>query len=205
MHLSTKLSESDLSDCGNNEPNIAFESVNTNISELYNNYLLMKTVKVKIFGDNEKPWLSHCILKSGKTQNKLYRKFLEKKRPETKSEYIKYRNILTSTKRNSERLYYAQQYQLNMNNTRATWKLIDSIFQTTRGSKAHNSIIINCDGELIKDSATIANTFNVFISSIGSLLPGNITSVKPNDLVDDDMPHENKSFMYLFPCTSVEI
>ena len=41
--LSTKLSECDWSDCGNNDPNIAFEPVNTKISKLYHNYLPMKT------------------------------------------------------------------------------------------------------------------------------------------------------------------
>ena len=50
MQLSTKLSECDWSDCGNNDTNIAFQSVNTKISALYNNYLtmnMMKTIKVK--------------------------------------------------------------------------------------------------------------------------------------------------------------
>ena len=72
------------------------------------------------------------------------------KYPETKSQYTKYKNILTSTIRKSERLYYAQQFALNVNNTRATWRLVNSILQTTPGIKAHNPIIINCDGELIK-------------------------------------------------------
>ena len=67
----------------------------------------MKTINVKIFGDKEKLWLSHCLLKLVKTQNKLYRKFLEKNSSKTKSEYTKYKNILTSTIRKSERLYYA--------------------------------------------------------------------------------------------------
>ena len=195
IQLSTKLSECNWSDCGNKDPNIAFESVNTNISELYNNYLPMKTIKVKIFGDKEKSWLSHCMLKSVKIKNKLNRKFVKTKSPETKSEYTKYKNILTSTIRKSERLYYAQQFELNMNNTRATSSLINSILQTTRGIKAHNPIIINCDGELIKDSNTIANKFNVFFSSIGSLLASNIPSMKENDPVDDYMPYNNKSSM----------
>ena len=203
--LSTKLSDCDWSDCDNNDPDIAFESVNDKILELYNYYLPMKTIKVKIFGDKEKPWLSHCILKSVKTKNKLYRKFLEKKSPETKSEYIKFKNILTSTIRKSERLYYAQQFELKMNNTRATWNLINSIIQTTRGIKTHNPIIINCDDEIIKDSNTIANKFNVFFSSIGSLLASNIPSMKPNDPVVDYMPHHNTSSMYLFPCSNVEL
>ena len=126
-----------------------------------------------------------------------------KKSPETKSEYTKYKNILKSTIRKSERLYYAQQFELSINNTRATWRLINSILQTARGIKAHNPI--NCDGALIKDSNTIANKFNVFFSSIGSLLANNIPSMKPNDPVDDYMSYNNKSCMYLFPCTNVEI
>ena len=113
--------------------------------------------------------------------------------------------MLTSTIRKSERLYYARQFELNMNNTRVTCCLINSILQTTHGIKAHNPIIINCGCELIKDSNTIANKFNVFFSSIGSVLASNITSMKSNDSVDDYMPYNNKSSMYLFPCTNVEI
>ena len=103
-----------------------------------------------------------------------------KKSADTKSEY---------TIIQSERLYYDQQFKLNMNNTRATLMLINSILQTTRSIKAHNYIMINCDGELIKDSATIANKFNVFFSSIGPLMAINIPSMKPNDPVDDYMPN----------------
>ena len=44
-----------------------------------------------------------------------------------------------------------------------------------------------------------------FFYSIGSLLASNIPSMKPNDSVDDYMPNNNKSSMYLFPCTSVKI
>ena len=74
-----------------------------------------------------------------------------------------------------------------------------------RGIKAHNPIIINCDGKFIKDSNTIANKSNVFFSSIGSVLASNIPSMKPNVPVVDYMPYNNKSSMYLFPCTNVEI
>ena len=60
MQLSTKLSECDWSVCNNNDPNIAFESVTTKISEFYSNYLPMKTIKVKYMETKKKPWLSHC-------------------------------------------------------------------------------------------------------------------------------------------------
>ena len=89
-----------------------------------------------------------------------------------------------------------------MNKTRATWRLINSLL---RGIKVHNPIIINSDSELRKDSDTIANKFIVFPSGIGPLLAKNIPSMKPNDPIDDYMPYTNKSSMYLFPCTSVEI
>ena len=91
-----------------------------------------------------------------------------------------------------------------MNNTRATSSLINSILQTMRGIKAHNPIVIYCDGELIKDFNTLANKFNVFFSSIDSHVASNIPSMKPNDPVDDYVPYNNKSSMYLFPCTNVE-
>ena len=77
-----------------------------------------------------------------------------------------------------------------MNNTRATRRLINSIPQTMHGIKAHNPIIINTDGELIKDSATIANKFICFFSSIGPLQASNIPSMKPNDPIDDYMPYK---------------
>ena len=90
---------------------------------------------------------------------------MENNSPESKSEYTKYKTFLTSTIRKSERLYYAQQFELKMNNMRTTWSLINAIVQTTRGIKAHNHIIINCDGELIKDS-----NINSMFSSLVSVL-----------------------------------
>ena len=36
-------------------------------------------------------------------------------------------------------------------------------------------------------------------------MASNIPSMKLNDPIDDYMPYKNKSFMYLFPCTSIEI
>ena len=48
-------------------------------------------------------------------------------------------------------------------------------------------------------------SLGVFFSSIGSLLASNIHSMKSNDPVVDYMPYNNKSSIYLFPCTNVEI
>ena len=132
--LSMHLREFDWLKCDVN-PNVAFDSLNDKMLSLYNSICHSRQKKSNIFGQKRKPWLTHYILTSVKHKNKLYRQLLEKKTSECKTVYTKYTNILTATIRKSENLYYTQLFEKYSDNTRGTWRDINSILKTTRRIK----------------------------------------------------------------------
>ena len=90
-----------------------------------------------------------------KKKNKMYKKMIKNK-SFTKINYFKrYKNILTSLFRFSEKLYYSNKINNNKNNIKYTWLINNNIINPNIGKKDNNSNSLN------------SNEFNTFFSNIG--------------------------------------
>ena len=78
--------------------------------------------------------------------------------------YKKYKNILTSLLRLSEKLYYSNKINNNKNIIKYTWSIINNLINPNLGKKGNNSNSPN------------ANEFNTFFSNIGINLSEKISA-----------------------------
>lgn len=189
-----------------NDVNAIFDSFNSTLENIYNSSFPVQTKKQKLYYNKYKPWITGGILKSIRHKNKLYKRLLTYKTPVAKSCYIKYKNRLTNTIRNSEKIYYANCFKLASGNMRDTWRLINSILHDTCGLGGRTTIkeIIH-NNKTISAPREIANKFNDFFSNIGTELAKQIPNVEPNVTIIDSMPPRNCNSLFLMPCTGAEI
>ena len=74
-----------------------------------------------------KPWISVALLKSIKTKDKLYKRFITKPTEENKLKYTKYRNILNSLLRAAKKSHITAEIELNKFNMKETWKTVNNL------------------------------------------------------------------------------
>ena len=107
------------------------------------------------------------------------RLFIYKKKyltQENKDKYIKFRNQNLSNQRKAERDYYQEQFELNSNDLRNSWKVIKNIIKKSvnKLSGNHEEFVIN--NKITSDGKEIANGFNNYFVNIGRSLAHQITS-----------------------------
>ena len=87
-------------------------------------------------------WITPTLLKSINHKNKLYHKYCSSPNDLNRCNYTRYRNVLTSTLRLVKINFFANQFEKEKNNSRNTWKLINSILKNDVSSKL-SSIKLN--------------------------------------------------------------
>lgn len=130
--------------------NNAFDNFNSTFETLYNSSFPVQTVKVKLYYNQYKPWITKGILKSIQHKNKLYKKSLMENTPESKTNYKKYKNRLTNIVRNSEKSFHINRFEQARGNMRNTWKLINTILRDTCGIGAKPTV-----KEMVHNNKTI--------------------------------------------------
>ena len=92
-------------------------------------------------------------------------------------DYNKVKNLVKSSLRNAEILYYSNQFDLHKNDLAKSWKLLKTIIGKDLKSSLNTTFTIN---NIVIDSREITNGFNNYFISIGPLLASDITcSVNP--------------------------
>ena len=114
--------------------------------------------------------------------------------------YKKYSNTLNKLKWTCKSCYYKQQFELNKNNLKNTWKLIGTILnRKPKGhivpAKLHNN------GKTYTDKHDIVDQFNEYSINIGPNLASTIhSSIKP----DAFLPATHSSSFFLSPVDSAQ-
>ena len=94
--------------------------------------------------------------------------------------------------RNSERLYYENQLELQKHNLRKSWKIIKEIIGKVNESDENNFECIK--GSLTKDVQQIAKAFNDYFTEIGPNLASKIISrINPMSYISSN--NENSMFL----------
>ena len=91
-----------------------------------NKYAPLKRVNKYKLRFKNKPWITSGIQKSIYIKNKLLKKFINKKDPQTKAifheQYKTYRNLLSTLMKQSNQIYCTKFFENNWNNIKNTGK-----------------------------------------------------------------------------------
>jgi hypothetical protein len=135
-----------------------------------------------------KPWITAGIIKSIKTRNKLYIKFIKNPCELNKTNYVKYRNKLTSLIKVSCKTYYSSKFNEYKYNIKHTWQTINSVIGKNSKPKSPSYFL---DGtNKISDPGLISNKFNSFFANVGPELASKIHSPSIfSDFLHDPQPN----------------
>ena len=84
----------------------------------------MVTVKSKTL---KNPWITKGILKSSKTKQRLYDKFLKSKTYEHEISYKNYRKLFESIKQRAKSQYYSKMILHYKDNIKKTWQIMKEV------------------------------------------------------------------------------
>ena len=104
------------------DPENAYTNFLNKIKDLFNIYYPMKTIRVSSRKTPRKPWVTPEILKSIKTKDKMYKKFIYKPTSENKVKHTKYGNLINHLLRTSRKSYITSEIESNKFNMKQTWK-----------------------------------------------------------------------------------
>ena len=82
---------------------------------------------IKINNKNKNPWINQTLRKEIKERDKLY--WISRKHPSTENKeiYKKFKNTNLNNQRKAERSYYREQFELNKQDLKKSWKIIKNI------------------------------------------------------------------------------
>ena len=142
-NLLTKISDSSnliIKGFKNHLANVNWDFVNTDdnpetsytkfidkTTELLNIHCPIKSVKVSNRKLARKPWITVGLVKSIRTKDKLYKKFITKPTEENKLKYTKYRNLLNNILRAAKKSHITAEIELNKFNMKETWKTLNNL------------------------------------------------------------------------------
>ena len=166
---------------------------------------LKKVNKYKLRFKN-KPWITSGIQKSIYIKNKLLKKFINKKDPQSKvvfhEQYKTYRNLLSTLMKQSKQNYYTKYFENNWNNIKNTWKGIKTII-SIKNITATVPHSIEFNNKTITDPTAMSNVFNNYFTSIAKKTNSNI-KFSPKHYTDY-LSYSNTNTFFLTPTDKNEI
>ena len=137
--------------------------------------------------NNRHPWMTAALRAQIKQKNKLHSLAISSRDDKIMDDYKETKKNLQSALRNSEITYFSNQLDIHRNDMGKSWKVLRNILGKDHNKrKKHHSFFIN--NNYVTDSLQIANAFNKFFVSIGSLLAKKIKSdVNPLLYVDNNV------------------
>ena len=116
-----------------------------------------------------KPWITHGIMMSIKTEDKIYKKLLKSKNSQQKerlnSEFKRYRNRINILTRNFKANHYQNFFQEHKQNMLKTWEGIKSIININT-TKNKPMDCLNGNNTKETDPFVLSSSFNKFFTTI---------------------------------------
>ena len=110
-----------------NDPNNSYSNFLQKTTNLLDIHCPIKTIKISNRKTPRKPRITFGLLKSIKTKDKLYRKYITKPTTENKIIYTKYRNHLNVLLRVSKKSHITSEIETNKFNMKNTWKTLNNL------------------------------------------------------------------------------
>ena len=165
-----------------------------------------KKVCFNKYKHKSQPWITKGLLKSLCTKDKLYKVFKRctdpLKKTQKEIEYKNYRNMYNSLIRSAKQEYWSRNFELNIQNTKQTWKNINALLKrNTNKSDFPEEFTDNITK--YRSHLQIANGFNNYFVNVG---PNLAASMPTTDLNSVYLPRLNlpNSFA-LTPTSPMEV
>ena len=152
------------------EPQLAYSSFQNIFMQCYESCFPIK--RMKSVYKSRKPWLSNGLIKSIKTKNQLYVKYLRRPTLTNHSLYKQFRNKLNILMRKVEREYYDKELLIHKKNLRKSWEIIKEVINKKK--KVDLPDKFNIEDVMVTDKLEIALNFNNFYVNIGKKLSNDI-------------------------------
>ena len=153
-----------------------------------------------------KPWITFGIIKSICKRDFYFRKFLQAKNPEIKTQfhvqYKSYRNLIVTLCRQSKSNYFTKYFNQNSTNMQKIWLGVRNLI-SLKSTKSSNPISISTGNAVTSDPDIVANSFNDFFSSIADKVRSEIPDT--NYHFSNFLKHRNRNSMFLSPTSPEEV
>ena len=135
----------------------AYEAFLNKLTSLYDKIFekFPVTVKSKTL---KNPWITKGILKSSKTKQRLYDKFLKSKTYEHEIIYKNYRKLFESIIQRAKWQYYSNMILHYKDNVKKTWQIMKKVIGKLVNNSLPKHLVLN--NRNIFDQKTIANSFS---------------------------------------------
>jgi len=202
--INQQLMEIDWSQLQNEEVDEAYNTFNTYLNDLIDEYAPTKHKKTHKANLKREPWMTKGLLVSARNKNKLFKKCINKvkEHPHYKS-YIRYKNLFNKVKRRAKQTHIHDVLNRYKNNMSKTWDFINRLIGKTPNK---NSCIdlLRIGGESITDSKEITEHFATYFANVGKNQAKTIgASAKKADQYFGDT--NNMQSIYLTPTDVIEV
>ena len=140
------------------------------INMLLDTYAPLKRINKYKMKFKSKPWITLGLQKSISVKNKLLKNFINKKDPvlkeESRTNYEKYRNLLSTLMKKSKQAYYDKYFELSWNSIKNTWNGIKSLISLKTIASNVPTVLSLDNGDTVTNPYDTANTFNNYFASI---------------------------------------
>jgi len=177
-----------------------------NINCLLDKMAPIKKLTKKEIELKQKPWLTSGILKSIKTRDDIYKKFLLAKDPLRKQNLLRdfknKRNVITTLICSSKSQYYKNYFNDHSKNAKKTWEGIRNIIKVSTKNRSLPTKLKDGNNH-ITDRKEMAQKFNEFYVNIGNMVEEKIPKSKSkfSDFLKNSLPNS----IFLTPVDEKEI
>ena len=174
------LENIDFSQLINEDVNESINNVISALQTLSDKHAPVKKLSSKKIKQSAKPWLSDSILKSIKRRQQLYKThFLSKNLNKVKF-YEAYNNKLNRLKDVAKKRYFQEQFKLNSENLKTTWKLIGMIVNSKRNCAQPPVTKLIHNNRSYTKKASIAHQLNTHFINVGRELADKLPVTNEN-------------------------
>ena len=118
----------------------------------------------------KKPWISKAILISIKKKQRLFKSHFLSNDPRKIEEYKAYKNKLYRVIKAAKKIYLTNQFEMNKENLKVTWKLIGSVINRKKTNSIKTINRLFCNNTFYTDKAAICEQLNSYFINIGNKL-----------------------------------
>ena len=181
-------------------PNDCYNKFISVFLKLFNKYFpLVRLSRSRV---KDKKWITKGLKISIKHKARLFKKCITKPNFTNKFVYKRYKNMLTTLLRSSEKAYYTALLSESKSSTKQIWKVYGELMNN-KGKKRNNITKILNEGSEITDPRMMADIFNKYFSTVGQNLARKFSG--NNDNFHNYLNNRGVKSMFLSPISEVEI
>ena len=189
-----------------NDPDMAYNKFIDTYLEKVDKCMPLKTCKFNKFKHKVEPWITKGLLKSLRTKNKLYTKYIKCLSPTEKlvkeNNFKIYRNIYNKLIKKAKEIHWHNAFQQSKGDIKETWRNINSLLGRHIKKRTFPDQFKN-DTELFNTTKDIANGFNEYFVSIGPKLASKIQNQTQTH--HSQVHYDNPNSFFLSPTNPAEV